>query len=285
MTDVLGTGQRLAVFQSLWAMERLPWRAGVAWTVEERVAMIAEGGFAGVAVDLGAREAPTAAALRPLLEAAGLRCLVLAFVNGDKPLADALAYCASVGAEGLVVCGQVFPADVVAGATIVRGWIAEAAAAGVPFELETHRYTITNDLGFTVRLLDAVPELRVAADLSHYVVGNELPDGGDARSDELIGRILERATSFQGRIATRGQVQVSSSFPQHAATVERFRGWWQKGFWAWQARSAPDAECVFVCELGAPPYPVTGPDGQELSDRWAEALLYRDWAHELFVAG
>ncbi|MDT7566393.1 MAG: hypothetical protein QOG76_5017, partial [Pseudonocardiales bacterium] len=30
------------------------------------------------------------------------------------------------------------------------------------------------------------------------------------------------------------------------------------------------------------PYPVTGPDGQELSDRWREALLLKSWAEELF---
>jgi hypothetical protein len=279
-----GATQRLAVFQSLWAMERLPWKAAVAWTLEERVATVADAGFAGVAVDLGAREAPAAAALRPLLAASGLRCLVLAFVNEAKPLADALEYCVEVGAEGVVVCGQVFPSDVVAGATIIRGWMDEAVAAGVPFELETHRYTITNDLGFTVRLLDALPDLRLAADLSHYVVGNELPDAGDDRSEALISRILERATSFQGRIATRGQVQVSATFAQHAAAVERFRRWWTKGFSNWRARSSTDGECIFVCELGAPPYPITGPDGEELSDRWAEALLYRRWAHELFEA-
>ena len=57
---------------------------------------------------------------------------------------------------------------------------------------------------------------------------------------------------------------------------------WRQGFREWRAREADDAECVFVCELGAPPYPVTGPDGNELSDRWQEALLYRDWARQLF---
>ena len=275
--------QRLAVFQSLWAMEQLPWGAERPWTLAERVERIADAGFSGVAVDLGAREAPTAAELRPLLAAHDMRCLVLAFVNDAKPLADALHYVDAIGAEGVVVCGQVFPPTVDEAAHVVSGWMDEAAAAGVAFELETHRYTITNDLGFAVRLLEALPELRIAADLSHYVVGNELPDAGDARSDALVAQILGRATSFQGRVATRGQVQVSLTFAHHAAAVARFRGWWRAGFTSWRSRSAPDAELTFVCELGAPPYPISGPDGTELSDRWDEALLLRDWAHELFA--
>ncbi len=276
--------QRLAVFQSLWAMEQLPWRAGHPWTLAERVERIAGAGFNGVAVDLGAREAPTAAELHPLLATNGLRCIVLAFVNEAKPLGDALRYADAVRAEGVVVCGQVFPATIDEAAHVVAGWMEEAAASGVTFELETHRYTLTNDLGFTVRLLDALPGLRLAADLSHYVVGNELPDAGDARSDALIAKLLGRATSFQGRVATRGQVQVSLTFAHHAAAVGRFRGWWREGFAAWRARSVDDAELAFVCELGAPPYPISGPDGAELSDRWAEALLLREWAHELFAA-
>ena len=72
--------------------------------------------------------------------------------------------------------------------------------------------------------------------------------------------------------------------PQHAPWVDRFRRWWADGFAGWRARSGPDAECAFVCELGGPPYPITGPGGAELSDRWAEAREIRRWALESFAA-
>ena len=206
---------------------------------------------------------------------------VFCFVRDSRDLAAALGYADAIGAEGIVVCGQVFPATLEEAALYVRSWL---AAARIPMQLETHRYTLTNDLGFTVRLLDAVPEVEIAADLSHHVVGNELPDGPDARVDALVGRVLARAGSLQGRIATRGQVQVSPSLPQHAAAVERFRGWWAAGMRGWRERHADGGDLVFCCELGTTPYAITGVDGGELTDRWADALLLRDHALELFQA-
>jgi hypothetical protein len=287
--------QSLSVFQSLWAMQGLPWPGASAgpphrnplptsWSLGERVERMAGAGFAGVAIDLGAREAPEARDVAPLLREAGLRALVFAFVNETRPLAVALDYASSVGAELVVVCGQVFPAEVSEAADMVRSWMREAAAAGVGFQLETHRYTLTNDLGFTSRLLREMPELGLAVDLSHYVVGNELPDHADPRVDALVTQLLDRGSSFQGRIATRGQVQVSPGFPQHRAAAGRFRGWWEQGFRSWRSRAAPGSDCVFCCELGTVPYAITGPDGVELSDRWREALTLKSWAEELFAA-
>jgi hypothetical protein len=274
----------LSVFQSLWAMEGLPGRGAPRWPLAERIERIAAEGFAGAAIDLGAPEAPAAERVTPLLRAAGLRSHVFAFVNDNNPLPAALGYAADVGAELLVVCGQVFPSEIPEAAWLVRSWLAEAAAAGIALQLETHRYTLTNDLGFTARLLEAVPELELAVDLSHYVCGNELPDTPDARVDALIGQVLDRGASFQGRIATRCQIQVSPGFPQHRATTDRFRGWWERGFRSWRARAEAGADCVFCCELGNVPYAITGADGAELSDRWAEALLLKAWAEELFAA-
>ncbi|TQS45430.1 sugar phosphate isomerase/epimerase family protein [Cryptosporangium phraense] len=265
----------LSVFQSLWAMEDLPWRAPARWTLAERVERIASAGFAGLAVDLGARQAPAAKDLAPLLD--GLRAAVFCFFSDDAGLRTALDYADAIGAELVVGCGQVFPPDVTTAAGLVRGWL--KTAAGTPFQLETHRYTLTNDLGFTVALLDAVPELELAVDLSHYVVGNELPDTADERTDDLIGRVLARAGSLQGRVATRGQVQVSPSFPQHAPAADRFRSWWTTGMAAY-----PGDDLVFCCELGTVPYAITGPDGEQISDRWADALLLKSWAEELFAA-
>jgi hypothetical protein len=38
-----------------------------------------------------------------------------------------------------------------------------------------------------------------------------------------------------------------------------------------------------MAELGPPHYAITTPDGAELSDRWQEALLLKDWARSLWA--
>jgi hypothetical protein len=101
-----------------------------------------------------------------------------------------------------------------------------------------------------------------------------------------VSRILERSDSFQGRIATRSQVQVPIAFPQHRVWLETFLGWWKEGFCGWRTR-ARDQDLVFLCELGPPNYAITDANGDELSDRWEEALLLRQMANRLWaeVAG
>ncbi|MEM7671030.1 MAG: sugar phosphate isomerase/epimerase, partial [Pseudomonadota bacterium] len=98
----------------------------------------------------------------------------------------------------------------------------------------------------------------------------------------LMSRILARADSCQGRVATREQIQVSITFPQHQKWYDQFADWWEEGFRSWRARN-PSGTCNFLCELGPPEYAITGADGREISDRWAEALLIRDRVNEIWA--
>ena len=151
-----------------------------------------------------------------------------------------------------------------------------ADAVGMPVQFETHRNCITNDLFTTLSLLDAIPEMRICADLSHYVVDREFKHPLQRHEMGMISRVLERSDSFQGRVASRQQIQLQLDFPQHQKWVDLFKGWWREGLASWRERN-PDGDCVFLCELGPPEYAMTDSNGREMSNRWQEALTIKAW--------
>jgi hypothetical protein len=82
---------------------------------------------------------------------------------------------------------------------------------------------------------------------------------------------------FHGRVASREQVQIPISWEHHRPWLDLFLGWWEIGFRSWRERSGSDDELFFIPELGpADWYAMTGPDGQEMSDRWQEALMLKE---------
>ena len=244
--------------------------------------MIAEAGFDGACIDLAGGDVATAMKAKPLFASHGLGCTINAFPASVEDLTPVLEMAAAFDARFVTVNGRAFPFTPEEGAAYVRGWLGLGQAAGIPVYLETHRLTITNDLLYTLQLMDLVPEMELVADLSHFVVGRELPWPVDDEWQALMDRVVRRSVSFQGRVASREQVQVQLDFPQHQGWVEQHFAWWEAGIRYWRARSGPDAVLNFLCELGPPPYAITGADGYELSDRWAEACAIKDRVRALW---
>jgi len=270
----------LHVHQALWAMGSL---SSPEATTAEKFDRVREAGFDGMTIDLGALTPSEAEATVPHFTRTGLRGGLTAFPNSVDTLRQAMALAHRIAAPYVVVIGQDMPVKVADMIPIIERWLRIAEQERMPIQFETHRNCITNDLFTTVQLLDAVPTMRLAADLSHYVVDREMPCPPTAALQELITRILERSESFQGRVAARGQIQLPLSFPQNEKWIELFRSWWRQGFVAWRRRHAEDeAPLVFLSELGPPDYAITGADGRELSDRWTEALTLARWARELW---
>jgi hypothetical protein len=267
--------QKLEIFQSLWAMElRRP--DGKERSVEESFAMVAAAGFAGMGIDLvGKTDIGQARKLAHLYDRHGLGCAINAFPDSIEELRPVLHMAKDFDARFVNIIGRVMPISVEAMIPVVRDWIAMAAAEGVTVRFETHRNCITNDLFSTLQLLDAIPELSLCADLSHMLVDREFWYPISEENHGFIRRLLERSECFQGRVASREQIQVQLSFPQHRKWFDVFAGWWEEGFRLWRRRSDDDAVLNFLCELGPPEYAITGPDGFELSDRWEETLMIR----------
>jgi hypothetical protein len=274
--------QKLEVFQSLWGME-LKHPTKPERSHDENFAMAAEAGFAGICLDPNTDELPYYRETVPLFAKYGLKSMVNLFPRRMDEMQPLLDFAREVQAAKVNTIAQVMPVSVAGAIPLINRWLEQARENGFELLFETHRNGILNDLYYTLEVLDAIPELQLTADLSHFVVDREFPLPISARDQAFIQRIHERTDCLQGRIATAEQVQIQIGFPQHQAWVEQFKVWWKQGMANWRARNAPDATCVFLCELGPPPYAITGADGLELSDRWQEALTIKRWAEELWA--
>ena len=271
---------RLLIYQALWAMDKLVTPEACTGDKFDRVRAA---GFDGMAIDLGALTLAQAEATVPHFARTGLKGGLTAFPQSIDDLRPALRLAHRIDAPNVVVIGQEMPVKLSDMIPVIEGWLKVAAEEDMPIQFETHRNCITNDLYTTIQLLEAIPEMRLAADLSHYVVDREMPCPPTAHLQSLITKVLQRSDSFQGRVAARGQIQLPLGFAQNAKWVELFRRWWREGFASWRARHVTDdASLVFLCELGPPDYALTGADGRELSDRWTEALLLARWAREIW---
>jgi hypothetical protein len=277
----------LRPMQSLWAMEDLPTSAAP-WALDEQISLLVEAGYAAVAVDMGARKAPAATDLAAALDGVPLERAVFTFAGTDGALADALRYAEVIGAHEMVLCASTYTQDVAQAAAIVKRWHTQAAASGVDLQLETHRNTLTNDLRFTRRLTEVLDaDIRLAIDLSHYIVGAEIPAEPTPEIEEQISVILARAGSVQGRIASRCQVQIPLHYPSSEPWIALTRRWWRQGFAALLEGRGADRmgePVTFVTELGTTPYALTDAAGMEVTDRWAEAQLLIQWAREDLAA-
>ena len=274
--------QKLEVYQSLWGMElrspHVPER-----TPEESFAMVAEAGFDGMCIDPSAAEIPEMRALHRLYREFELGSMVNAFPYSEDDMQPLLEFAQEFNACMVNVISGVMPIKPEDAVPVVRRWMQEAEDSNIPLLFETHRDGLLNDMYFTLQLMDLVPEMRLCADLSHFVVDRELRAPVPERDQKYISSILDRSDCFQGRVASREQVQVAINFQQHQEWVEIFKGWWKEGMRAWRRRNADDATLVFLCELGPPPYAITDGEQRELSDRWEESLQIRDWVNEIWI--
>ena len=250
--------------------------------VEVHMERIAEAGYAGACVDPNVFEIPDCLALMPAFERLGLKCMVNAFPHDVEAMRPLLDMAAEMNATQVNVIGGVMPLTAAEAVPVVETWLAMADAYDFPLLLETHRNGTLNDLFFTLEVLEGLPELRLCADLSHFVVDRELQIPLNETDDAYFSTILERSDSFQGRISNNQQIQIAIDFPQHQEWVAQYRQWWHQGISEWHARQTHDATLNFLVELGPPAYAITGADQLELSDRWQESLQIREWVQAIW---
>ncbi|MEM1113368.1 MAG: sugar phosphate isomerase/epimerase [Pseudomonadota bacterium] len=271
----------LEVFQSLWGMQhknpneaRRPHR--------EVLEQAKAAGYAGVCLDPDVHQIAELGELAPIYRDLDLGCLVNAFPRKVDDLQPLLAFARDMQSPFVNVIAPIYPMTVEGAVPVIRRWLEMAERINMPIKFETHRDCITNDMFMTLQLLDAIPDMRLSADLSHYCLNREMSAPISAQNQAWIQQLLERSDSFQGRVSSHEQIQIPLHFPQSQKWVAIFKDWWRRGFESWLSRAGADETLIFLCELGPPEYAMTDETGAELSDRIAEADLIRRWVEEIW---
>ena len=252
---------RLRLSHSLWSLTKLPMN-GPEWSLAEKCRRVREAGFEAIECWLNdENEREIADALR----AVGLR---LALGHHPFTLDDTRK--------------TVERAKRLEAVALVRDGHAVASDAGVPYFMETHRNCCTETLAQTYRLQERLPDIRITADLSHFFVIGEFYGWESERLPERLGPVLERVSSFHGRISNGEQIQVdvgdgSGRLPQVYVEI------WAQGMRAWLRDAQPGDVLPFASELGPPAYAIVDPSGREISDRWEQSLVMKRLAEQAWA--
>jgi hypothetical protein len=181
---------------------------------------------------------------------------------------------------------------------LVEAILAASDKHRLPIFIETHRATITQDLWRTVQITKRFTEVRFDGDFSHYYCGQELVYGDWAGKLAFMEPIFDRVGFMHGRIANSGYMQVpigadlaSRSRQAHGVInyLDHFKELWTRAMLGFLRTANPGDVLIFAPELlsGAHYYARKFPNASdqfaEESDRYSEALLYKDLARACFA--
>ena len=283
LNDGSRNAPRLRLGQTLWGMIGLPMNAPTEWTLDEKFAHCKEAEFQHVECWIEDDEAGEA-----VVEALNAHDLELAL--GHRPMnveatRETVALAEKMGASW-VLCqpASAFHSldEVVA---IVRAGAQMAAEHGINYFVETHRNNFTETIPQTLALIEAIPEIKITADFSHFVVGGEFYGRSDEGALEQMRPIIERVAHVHGRISNGEavQVDVGDGDGEEGTPAHFFTQLWAAIFEHWRGDAKPGDVMPFSSELGPPRYAITLPDGSEFSDRWQQGLVMRKLAERAWA--
>lgn len=272
---------RLEVHQSWWAMRGIGDENGE-WSLAKKLAKIVEAGYGGI---MGRLPAPEEAGLwRSLLDHYNLQFGVEAFPEEPEEFAAFLHKAKQFGVS--YVNAQVKDSFVVGEKAInrLKGIIREGKNHGIPVFVETHRGRITQDLLRTVEYAEALPDLRLTIDLSHYVLAGEMlvPH---PQAEACFQKLLKRTSCIHGRVSNGQQIQADIGPGGEHPMTGRYMQWWKQGMACWLDEARQGDVLPFVCELGPVPYAIAlngylATPAEEISDRWQQSLVLKELAEK-----
>ncbi|TYP74576.1 xylose isomerase-like TIM barrel protein [Paenibacillus methanolicus] len=260
--------------------------------MEEKFKMIAHAGFDGI--DAFVPKPDEAAAWRESLDRHRLALSVNAYPSSADDLRRELELAAGFGGIRAVNVQVMTPfLTGEAAIRLLEDIAALAGEYGLSVNVETHRGTITQDLIRTADYVQYIPELRLTADFSHYVLAGEMPRIPD-EAENLFRQLLSRADCLHGRVSNGEQIQVGCFADEEHPMLAHYGRWWELAMRGWLERYAngvvngdsDGGALLFIPELGPPPYAITtevpGSRGVELNDRWQQSLALAAYARRLW---
>lgn len=148
--------------------------------------------------------------------------------------------------------------------------------SGICFTSETHRGRWTNSGPGTRQLLEALPELELTADFSHWFCVHE---SDLSNQPENVAKAIQHTRHLHARVGYEEGPQVSNPFNQATMpTTEKFLSLWQQVV---DSRREAGAEILTITpEFGPTPYMPLGLDGQPLADAWETNRQMLDWLRQ-----
>ena len=262
---------KLQVYQFYWGMVELPFDGDEEWSMEEKLEKIAEAGFDGV--EFLMEEKAHRDAIVSLCDQLRLKRSNIVFPWTPEEFDDDIKAAQDGGASHINLQPMPMPRRVADGVSyIVR--CMDRGCGRISALFETHRDRMTTDMHFTLDLIEAVPDMVLCGDLSHFLVGREFAGPPiSEQNQQYMDQILARCGAFHARIASREQVQVKATgFAHNQVRVDLYESWWEYGFKQFKERAGEDDVMTLCRRTGPPTYAIQGADGRELSDRWEEAV-------------
>ena len=151
---------------------------------------------------------------------------------------------------------------------------------GIPVAHEVHRGRVTFSTTSTMALIDAVPDVRLTADFSHWCCVHEslLED-----QEASVKRAIAHAHHVHARVGHAEAPQVTDPrADEWSKELEAHLKWWQAIV---DTRKAAGAQTLTICpEFGPPNYMATLPGTKKpVSDQWAINCWMMDFLKERLV--
>jgi hypothetical protein len=269
---------QLLLFRQNWGLPEASW--------EQKLAKIRQGGFAGI--ETGALLPPDYPYFRELLGKYQLRFIPQIFTSGFGVKEHLASFRQQLSAVSMFEPARVNCHSGTDQWTHEEalGFYREAmqieAELAFPVAHETHRGRCLFHPWATIRLLEAIPNLQLCADFSHWVCVCErlLKE-----EESILRECARRALHIHARVGFENGPQVNDPrAPEWKAQVEAHERWWT---WIWEAQKAQGASILTLTpEFGPPTYLPAHPYTQvplvnleEICDWQAQrqALRFEQW--------